>query len=311
MRALLSSRVADQLAILGDIVVVADGNELVGIERNGNERWQRTFGRPPGDLTPFANHIAFKQSFSRAASIVIAVDRAGIERWRYDREWFIGSDGLAGDDRGLVVSGGDYAEDGRRWVMLSEQGVVDGTLVAPTYEPAKLAGGWIYASGTDRNDVIRADRDGQHPTTLLAFHHLALAANQEHVIAASETEAVVLELSTGRERFRAAANRTLRIGVMGAHAAWVDAERCPVVYDLSSGRQVWRGGRVEDLADGYYYECHLASSALVCYGRDHVAYYDLRAVEPVRTEELTQIGRFWGDLFLEPTDDGLACWQPT
>lgn len=305
-----SPRVVDRLTTAGELLVIPDGNELVAIDREGNERWTRACESFPSELVGFSQRIAIKEAPRRAPPIVVAFDLAGEQSWTYAREWSIGSDGLVGDDEGLVVSGTDFGTDGARWVFLTEAGEVAADVASPTGEAARLAGAWLYTSGPERTSIVRTDRRGANPTTISRFAHITTAASRDHVVAASESEGSIIELATGREVMRVDVARTFHIGIHGERGAWVDAARRPVLYDLATGAQLWQGEPLGELPRDYlHYDCYLGATALVCYGEDEVAFYDLKARAPVATTASTQRGRFWGDRFVELADDGVVCWQ--
>jgi outer membrane protein assembly factor BamB len=305
----------DMVAVDGKLVVTRE-NAIVGLDASGRERWERTFDLQPRHLTRCGRGVAFTLASRWAPTQVIALDLDGNDAWRYDRPWGLFTRGIAGDDRGLVLAGQDYgpvADD--HWVGLDANGALVFDIKPLTDASPTIAGRWLLADIDSGNGgVLRVDRDGTHPMTLTSRAHIAQGATDEYavIIDSSDGDAVAFDLASGQERWRAPGGNILDIPCSEGRAAWVDALRRPVVYELATGRQVWAGAPLPAILEQSRYECVLAPRLLVCIADDAVIYYSLAASEPLLTRDApgNRPSFAVGINRLLESSDTLTCWEP-
>ncbi len=308
-----SEHPAGELVVVEDTLLIREGDDLVALDALGHQRWRRSFERPVYDLTRCGRGISITLPDRRAPTQIVTLDLHGKEQWRYDRAWGLLFRGIDGDDRGLVLHGQDFGEGvHNHWVGLdAETGAVTFERTPPVNAAPECAGAWLHAPINDGTEgILRTDRDGSHPITLTTLDYSAAVANDEVLVVDTGTDVIAIELATCRERWRAPGGRNLEIAIDNRRAAWVDGSGHPVVYELATGKQMWRGAAMPPLRSETDYRCKLGPHALVCYGGfSTTAYYSLASATPLHATDERGDGAFFGEYFLDLSGDHLVCLE--
>ncbi len=309
-----SNQPGAELLVVENTILVRDDKDVVGLDDHGVERWRHAFDRRPYHFTRCGSGVTVTLPDRWAATQIVTLDLEGKQRWRYDREWGLLFRGIDGDARGVVLHGQDFGGEGvnNHWVGLdAETGAVTFERAPPVNASPECAGAWLHAPINDGTEgILRTDRDGSHPITLTTLDYWAAVANDEVLVVDTGTDVIAIELATCRERWRAPGGRNLEIAIDNRRAAWVDGSGHPVVYELATGKQMWRGAAMPPLRSETDYRCKLGPHALVCYGGfSTTAYYSLASATPLHATDERGDGAFFGEYFLDLSGDHLVCLE--
>ncbi|HSN24741.1 MAG TPA: hypothetical protein VLT45_00600 [Kofleriaceae bacterium] len=309
----------DALEVIDGSIVIVNEHSVIGLDDDGVERWRQEYVRKPYHLVACGRGVAADLPDRAAPTEIVGIGLDGAERWRYQRRWTLLFGGLAGDARGLIAYGQDFATTKNQWVALEPDGAVTLDITPPVESAPRPAGPWLVASiGDGEKGVLRTDRAGAGARTITTLAHDVMQPTDDSVLlnttSSASPELVAIDLATGRERWRASGGNNLEIATDASRAAWVGADRRPVVHEVASGRRLWVGDPLPAIGSSDGYACKLGPDALVCYcGHRHVVYHALGGVAPLETRAWDRddpsASRFADRRFLESSFHGLICWE--
>lgn len=310
------------IALLDDLLVVTGGGRIDALGLDGQPRWRVDLGGALGK--PFAcGDVVITSSYRRDhGTVVVALDRRGDERWRYERDWSLVSDGLDAGDGDVVLAGTLSRTGENRWVVLA---AADGSLrhevEAPTDGYARIAGAHLVAPvAQGAGGIVRTTRDGRNAMPLSQRGHSTLAVVGETVLLGTwehddPPRLVAIDVARAQARWEAPGGANLGIGTAGALASWIEErgeERRAVVGAIASGATAWRSDALLPPSRNGY-QLVTDGEVVIVYGDFDVAVTFRRpGTQPIETRPWDRFqadGLFIGERFYELGGGGVACWD--